>query len=365
MRAKAACIAAATIAVVPLAGARAQRAPGVDLSVTPSSEAAPGTRAVARYHASRGARVAILRVDTDGRVTVLAPAAPRTAGERGSGAVAFRMLEGPGAGYVFAIAAWTPFDFRAFSTRGRWSLAALGEVPATDAFDVADRFARRVTGGRYAVAYARYIVSGMPVRAQDQGAAPPVYETPGTEYGGYAAGGYVPGEYIPGGYSAGTYSPGGFRPGGYVGAGYAQPGVYEGSYWYPPDPYAYGAGGRWWSGYPGYNDYPHWRGRWYPRWHDRWHRYRLQVRDRDPRWRYDRHCPDGTLVPYDRPCPPVTRRVPRPFTDTVVPGAPSIPVAPLPVPPPDRAAPAPQLSPAPRLAPAPELPPSPVQQPTP
>jgi len=262
--------------------AGAQRAPVTDVWLEHGGDLSRGARAIARVTADAGSYVAVLRADANGRVTVLSPLAPadpaRLRGDATS--VAFRADGTPGVGYVFAIASRGPMDFRAYRARGGpgWALGALAREPANDPFGTVDRFARAVARDGYAVTYTRYVVGGGVPR---QMAGPP---PPAVRYGGEYGGAY--GDPY-GGYGAygayGTYGNAhGYGPPSGYGAQYGY------GYGYGYD--AYGGTGRWWGGYPGYHGYGYWR------------RERLRQFSRDPRTRYDRHCADGALVPYDVPC---------------------------------------------------------------
>lgn len=249
--------------------------------------------------APRSSYVTVLRVDTDGDMNVIYPALPNGRSKvppSGQTILPFRGDAAPGVGYVFSIAADAPFDYRAYRDRyGRWAIGGIGRDGGVDPFELVDRFARRTTGrSGYSVGYTTYRV-GNPVARDGRGDArhPGVYYGDGASpYGGYADGYSYPGSGYGNGY----------------GNGYAD---------------GYG----WWGG-------PGWDGHANDTWRYRRHgsryggsRYRGNAYDRDPRSRYDRHCADGTLVPYTVPCP---RERTRPVTPPLAPVPTPRPVPPIP-----------------------------------
>ena len=230
----------------------AQRSPNVDVWFERGNEFDRGEPARVMYSGDAGSYVTLLRVDTDGRLTVLSPRQPndrsRFVGSRSGMPVPFQADPTDGVGYVFAVASRTPFDFRNYRGRGNsWDTGRLGERGAVDPFEVVDRFARASagTGGMYSIAYAPYEIGrgGVGRSSYQRGVR---YDD---SYGGY-----------PGGYG----DPWGASP-------------YRSGY----DDYQNrgGYGGLDARGY-GYNS-----------------RY-----SSDPRTRALRHCPDGTLAPYTTPC---------------------------------------------------------------
>lgn len=237
------------------AGAQRPAGPaGVDIWFDGGNSLDRGALAPLRYSADPGSHVAIIRVDGDGGFSVLWPTSPNSrstwqGGQTGT-TIPFRADETDGVGYVFAIASRTPFDFRQFRTSsGHWMVSRLASDAGADPFELADRFARAVTGrrGDYSIAYAPYQTGSGDYHIRsaygDRGGA--VYSADDA-YGGY-----------------GAYS-------GYdIGVGYG-------------DPWATSRYRR------RYSDY----------------RYPASPYPADPRLRYTRHCPDGTLAPYTTACPP-------------------------------------------------------------
>ena len=234
----------------------AQRSPNVDVWFERGNEFDRGEPGRVMYSGDAGSYVTLLRVDTDGRLTVLSPRNPngrsRFAGGRDGFAVPFLADPTEGVGYVFAVASRTPFDFRNYRGRGNsWDTGRLGERGAVDPFEIADRFARSSVGSRgaYSIAYAPYEIGR----------------------GGVGRSSYQRGVRYDDSY------------GGYVG-GYGDP----------------------WGASPyrrGYDDYL-FRGGYGAR-GDRGYGYGNGYDGRyssDPRTRALRHCPDGTLAPYTTPC---------------------------------------------------------------
>lgn len=141
-----------------------------------------GEGIVVRVSVSRPAYAIVLRADTDGRVTILYPAAPSAAAPlrpdvpfalvRAPNTATFVVDEYPGVGYLVAMASERPFELERFWDNGRWRMSALlpsgritgdpyatiammaGEIVPPDAryaFDVVPYY----VGRRYA--YPRYI----------------------------------------------------------------------------------------------------------------------------------------------------------------------------------------------------------------
>ena len=236
----------------------AQRAPNVDVWFERGNEFDRGEPGRVMYAGDAGSYVAVVRVDTDGRMQIMSPDRPngrsRYAGGRDGAAIPFQADPVQGVGYVFAIASRTPFDFRAYRGRSGWTTGSLDQRRAMDPFEIVDRFARNTVGSRgsYSIAYAPYEIgrAGAGRESYDRGLR---YDD---GYGGYA-----------GGYS---------------------------------DP---------WGASPyrrGYDDFRY-RADSYGR------RYRTNYEydtrsSSDPRTRALRHCPDGNLAPYTTPCPAFTQR---------------------------------------------------------
>jgi hypothetical protein len=248
----------------------AQRAPNVDVWFEQGNEFDRGQPGRVMYSGDAGSYVTVLRVDTDGRLTVLSPRQPnersRFGVSRSGMAVPFQADPTEGVGYVFAVASRTPFDFRNYRARGnRWDVGTLGERTGVDPFEIVDRFARSSVGqrGAYSIAYAPYEI--------------------GRDGGGrasYQHGVRYDDNY---GYYGGYEDPWGASP---YRSGYDDF-RYQGGYGYDR-----GQGGNRYS-----NPYGNRGG--YGRADSRY--------SRDPRTHSLRHCPDGTLTPYTTPCRAFTR----------------------------------------------------------
>lgn len=227
-----------------------QPAPDVDVWFEQGNEFDRGEPGRVMYSGAPGSYVTVLRVDTDGRLSVLAPRQPNTrsrfAGDRSGIGLPFQADAAQGVGYVFAVASRTPFDFRNYRGRGNvWDTGRLGQHGSVDPFELVDRFARSSLGrrGNYTIAYAPYEIGR----------------------GGIGRASYQHGVRYDNGL-----------------------GYYDGGY---DDP---------WGASPyrrGYDNYRY-RGRYgNARGFGANSRYST-----DPRTRALRHCPDGTLAPYTRSC---------------------------------------------------------------
>jgi hypothetical protein len=252
----------------------AQRAPDVDVWFERGNEFDRGEPGRVMYSADAGSYTSILRVNTDGLVTVLSPSQPNgrskyTGGRDGIG-IPFQADPTEGVGYVFAVASSTPFDFRNYRGSGnRWNTGALGRRGGVDPFEIIDRFARSSVGrrGSYSIAYAPYEIGRSGV--------------------GRAA--YPHGVRFDEGY------------GGYYG-GYDDP--------WGASPYRRGYDGfQYQGGYGHSGGYAPWSGRDRGRGYTDSYGYdsRNSRYSQDPRTRSLRHCPDGTLAPYTTPCRSFTR----------------------------------------------------------
>ena len=86
----------------------AQRAPNVDVWFEQGNEFDRGEPGRVLYSGDAGSYVTVLRVDTDGRVTVLSPSQPNSrskyAGGRSGIGIPFQADPVEGVGYVFAVA---------------------------------------------------------------------------------------------------------------------------------------------------------------------------------------------------------------------------------------------------------------------
>lgn len=234
----------------------AQRAPNADVWFEQGNEFDRGEPSRVMYSGDAGSYLTILRVNTDGLVTVLSPSQPNSrskyaGGQTGIG-IPFQADPNEGVGYVFAVASRTPFDFRNYrGTGNRWNMGTLGERGGIDPFEIVDRFARSSVGtrGSYSIAYAPYEIG--------RGGAGRASYQHGVRYDdGY------------GGYQGGYDDPWGASP---YRRGYDNY-RYQGGY----GSIGYGNRG---GGYGANNRY-----------------------SQDPRTRSLRHCPDGTLTPYTTPC---------------------------------------------------------------
>ena len=110
----------------------AQTAPNVDVWFEQGNEFDRGQPGRVMYSGDAGSYVTLLRVDTDGRLTVLSPRHPnersRFGASRSGIAVPFQADPTEGVGYVFAVASRTPFDFRNYRGSGNsWNVGTLGE----------------------------------------------------------------------------------------------------------------------------------------------------------------------------------------------------------------------------------------------
>ena len=115
--------------------------------------------------------VAVFRVDTDGRIRVLFPREPwgdshlRAQREReltgGRGAEVLRVDDDPGVGYLFAIAADRPFDFRAITRGDAWDYRMIdgGRIEGDPYVALTDLAARLAPGGGYDYDVTPYYVS--------------------------------------------------------------------------------------------------------------------------------------------------------------------------------------------------------------
>ena len=227
----------------------AQRAPNVDVWFDQGNEFDRGQPGRVMYTGDAGSYVTVVRVDADGRMSVLSPRQPnarsRIAESRQGTGLPFQADPSEGVGYVFAVASRTPFDFRNYRGRGNsWDVGTLSQRRGVDPFEIVDRFARSSVGprGDYTIAYAPYEIGRC-------GAGRESYQH-GVRYeDGY-------------GYAGGYDDPWGASP-------------YRRGY----NDYRYHGGYGYRDGY-GYND----------------------QYSRDPRTHYLRHCPDGSLAPYTTPC---------------------------------------------------------------
>ena len=252
----------------------AQRAPNVDVWFEQGNEFDRGQPGRVMYSGDAGSYVTVLRVDTDGRLTVMSPRQPnersRFGASRSGMAVPFQADPTDGVGYVFAVASNTPFDFRNYRGRGNsWDVGTLGERTGIDPFEIVDRFARSSVGprGAYSIVYAPYEIGrdGGGRASYQHGVR---YDDNYGYYGGYED---------PWGASPYRQGYNNFRYQGGYGINHGFNHGYDNRY-SNRDGYGNGADSRY---------------------------------SRDPRTHYLRHCPDGTLAPYTTHCRAFTRPRPR------------------------------------------------------
>lgn len=131
-----------------------------------------GERLRAYFQTEPGAYVTVLRITTNGNVRVLYPHLPTV--QRAftydlladdeipyATDAAFYLNESPGVGVVFAIASYTPFNYRSVSSGGRWSTLRLSTDRYEDPFTIVSRFVSRTLAPRaaYSVDYIQYEVT--------------------------------------------------------------------------------------------------------------------------------------------------------------------------------------------------------------
>lgn len=154
-------------------GRRYLGAPSVDVWIDRYSFR-PGERLHAYFESEPGAFVTILRVTTAGDVRVLYPRTPGLqrayTGDRlvddevpyTTEPDAFYLNEPEGVGFVFAVASFEPFDYRAFASGDRWSTFQLTGNRYGDPFNAMNRFVARTLSDRadYSTDYIQYEVFG-------------------------------------------------------------------------------------------------------------------------------------------------------------------------------------------------------------
>ena len=132
-----------------------------------------GERIRAFFQAEEGSYVTVLRVTSRGDVKVLYPHTPTIQRAFTSDQLvddeipyatdaAMYLNEPSGVGFVFAIASYTPFNYRSVTSGGRWSTLQLASNRYEDAFTVVNRFLTRTLPRQadYSVDYIEYQVSG-------------------------------------------------------------------------------------------------------------------------------------------------------------------------------------------------------------
>ena len=132
-----------------------------------------GDRIRAFLQAEPGSYVTVLRITSRGDIKVLYPHVPTiqrafTNDQLVDDEIPFAtdagmyLNEPSGVGFVFAIASYTPFNFRPVTSGGRWSTIQLASNRYEDAFTVVNRFVTRTLPrqAEYNVDYIEYQVSG-------------------------------------------------------------------------------------------------------------------------------------------------------------------------------------------------------------
>lgn len=186
MRANAIVVAAAALAVA-ISSASAQRvdrarvneygrrtADGPDVQVWIDRYSySRGERIRAFFQADEGSYVTVLRVTSRGEVKVLYPHVPTVQRPFSSEQLvndeipyatdaAMYLNEPSGVGFVFAIASYTPFNYRSVTSGGRWSTLQLASNRYEDPFTVVNRFILHALPRQadYNVDYIEYEVTG-------------------------------------------------------------------------------------------------------------------------------------------------------------------------------------------------------------
>ena len=131
-----------------------------------------GERIRAFFDSEPGAYVTILRVTTTGNVAVLYPRRPGAQrpyrAEFANNEVPsasrreFYLNEPEGVGFIFAIASFEPFNYRAFNRGGQWSMLRLAEDGYGDPYRAVNSFVSRTLSPRadYSTDYIQYEVIG-------------------------------------------------------------------------------------------------------------------------------------------------------------------------------------------------------------
>jgi hypothetical protein len=151
-------------------GRRYQGAPAVNVWIDRYSFRA-GERIRAYFESEPGAYVTILRVSTAGYVRVLYPRTPTSERVYTSDRLVddevpygnqsgFYLNEPEGIGFVFAVASYEPFNYRAFNSGGQWSTLQLSADRNADPFTAIARFVSRTLSPRadYSTDYIQYEV---------------------------------------------------------------------------------------------------------------------------------------------------------------------------------------------------------------
>jgi hypothetical protein len=182
--------AALGVGAMPLAAQRSE--PNVSVSLPDGQSVARREMVNVAYSGDPGTYVALLRIDTDGNVTVLAPSSPNSrsklTGLDEVRTVRFAADPAAGVGTVVILGSRTPFDFRGYRSRnGGWMSIPAGRTVTPE--DAVRQFAERTTKGRArpSMDYVEYSVE----RDPGQKATPPVrLVRPGSRFDPCAAGLY-------------------------------------------------------------------------------------------------------------------------------------------------------------------------------
>lgn len=153
-------------------GSAEQAAPAISVWIDRYSFRA-GERMRAYFQTDPGAYVTILRIATSGDVRVLYPRTPSLQQSYSSDRVVddevpysnqagFYLNEPEGVGFVFAIASFEPFDYRAYTSGGQWSTYALTANRYADPFATVNSFVAHTLSLRaeYSSDYIRYEIIG-------------------------------------------------------------------------------------------------------------------------------------------------------------------------------------------------------------
>lgn len=148
-------------------------APQIDLWLEQISYR-PGDRIAPHFVSDRGAYVTVVRVTSDGGLTVLYPARPQEQTRYYEGQLVndrvplylsndfrFTVAESRGIGFVFAIASFDRFNFGYFTSGGEWSQARLAnDGRYGDPFEIVHRFVDRTLGSNsdFSLDYVSYDV---------------------------------------------------------------------------------------------------------------------------------------------------------------------------------------------------------------